>query len=203
MTTDDFKDDTVSKLAKRETEMAEMRNTIDKMADKLDKETKSHEETKLENEELEKKLNAEILARKKLEEVVQKVGASIPDDAKIAHLASMGALPPSMMVPPASSTPPTPPAAIENAASPPPPPGFAPPPPPPMFGGPAPPPPPMMGMGTFFSDKQISGKKSAREEIHCNSLSTNPANGQTHLNNSSANCRRIVWVCWTILWGCA
>ena len=183
MTTDDFKDDTVSKLAKRETEMAEMRNTIDKMADKLDKETKSHEETKLKNEELEKKLNAEILARKKLEEVVQKVGASIPDDAKIAHLASMGALPPSMMVPPASSTPPTPPAAIENAAS--------------------PPPPPMMGMGTFFSDKQISGKKSAREEIHCNSLSTNPANGQTHLNNSSANCRRIVWVCWTILWGCA
>ena len=50
MTTDDFKDDTVSKLAKRETEMAEMRNTIDKMADKLDKETKSHEETKLKNE---------------------------------------------------------------------------------------------------------------------------------------------------------
>ena len=28
-----------------------------------------------------------------------------------------------------------------------------------------------------------------------------PQNGQTHSNNSSANCRRIVWVCLTILWG--
>ena len=28
-----------------------------------------------------------------------------------------------------------------------------------------------------------------------------PENGQTHSNNSSANCRRIVWVCLTILWG--
>jgi len=46
MTTDDFKDDTVSNLAKRETEIAEMRSTIDKMADKLDKESKGHEETK-------------------------------------------------------------------------------------------------------------------------------------------------------------
>ena len=25
-------------------------------------------------------------------------------------------------------------------------------------------------------------------------------NGQTHSNNSLANCRRIVWVCLTILW---
>ena len=27
-----------------------------------------------------------------------------------------------------------------------------------------------------------------------------PQNGQTHSNNSSANCRRIVWVCLTVLW---
>ena len=27
-----------------------------------------------------------------------------------------------------------------------------------------------------------------------------PKNGQTHSNNSSAICRRIVWVCLTILW---
>ena len=27
-------------------------------------------------------------------------------------------------------------------------------------------------------------------------------NGQTHANNSSANCWRIVWVCLTILWHC-
>ena len=26
-------------------------------------------------------------------------------------------------------------------------------------------------------------------------------NGQTHSSNSSGNCRRIVWVCLTILWG--
>ena len=31
--------------------------------------------------------------------------------------------------------------------------------------------------------------------------STNPINGQTHSKNSSANCRRIVWVCLTILRG--
>ena len=29
----------------------------------------------------------------------------------------------------------------------------------------------------------------------------NPQNGKTHSNNSSAICRRIVWVCLTILWG--
>ena len=28
-----------------------------------------------------------------------------------------------------------------------------------------------------------------------------PQNGQTHLNNLSAKCRRIVWECLTILWG--
>ena len=28
-----------------------------------------------------------------------------------------------------------------------------------------------------------------------------PQNGQTHSSNSSANSRRIVWVCLTILWG--
>ena len=33
-----------------------------------------------------------------------------------------------------------------------------------------------------------------------NLLSANPRNGQTHSNNSSANCRRISWVCLTILW---
>ena len=27
-----------------------------------------------------------------------------------------------------------------------------------------------------------------------------PQNGQTHSNNSSANCQRIVWMCLTILW---
>jgi len=143
MTTDDFKDDTVSNLAKRETEIAEMRSTIDKMADKLDKESKGHEETKKKFDELlakaqklEQQLNLEMISRIKLEEVVKQVGASIPDDAKIANLASMGALPASMMSP-SSPT---------DTAMPPPPPSFAPPPPPPMFGGPgAPPPPPMMG----------------------------------------------------------
>ena len=33
-----------------------------------------------------------------------------------------------------------------------------------------------------------------------NPLSANSQNGQTHSNNSSANCRRIVWVYLTILW---
>ena len=33
-----------------------------------------------------------------------------------------------------------------------------------------------------------------------NSLIPIPQNGQTHSNNSSANCRRIVWVCLAILW---
>ena len=151
MTTDDFKDDTVSKLAKRETEMAEMRNTIDKMADKLDKETKSHEEMKTKYEELlsraqkiEQQLNLETVTRMKLEEVVKQVGASIPDDAKIANLASMGALPPSMLQ---MDSVPSPPSTDAVPPPPPAPPGFAPPPPPPMLGGPgAPPPPPMMGM---------------------------------------------------------
>ncbi|XP_057315932.1 disheveled-associated activator of morphogenesis 1-like isoform X2 [Hydractinia symbiolongicarpus] len=148
MTTDDFKDDTVSKLAKRESEMAEMRNTIDKMADKLDKETKAQEELKTKYEDLlakaqklEQSLNLETVSRMKLEEVVKEVGASIPDDAKIANLASMGALPPSMLLAASESV-------LSPAAAPPPPPpaGFAPPPPPPMFGAPgAPPPPPMMG----------------------------------------------------------
>ena len=31
-------------------------------------------------------------------------------------------------------------------------------------------------------------------------LRANPKNGQTHSNNSSAICRRIVLVCLTILW---
>ena len=34
-----------------------------------------------------------------------------------------------------------------------------------------------------------------------NPLSANPQNGQTHSDNSLANCRRIAWVCLTILWG--
>ena len=34
-----------------------------------------------------------------------------------------------------------------------------------------------------------------------NPLSANPQNGQTHSNNSSAKCRRILWVCLTI-WVC-
>lgn len=155
MTTDDFKDDTVSKLAKRESEMAEMRNTIDKMADKLDKETKAQEELKTKYEDLlakaqklEQSLNLETVSRMKLEEVVKEVGASIPDDAKIANLASMGALPPSMLLAASESV-------LSPAAAPPPPPppaGFAPPPPPPMFGAPgAPPPPPMMGRLTSLS----------------------------------------------------
>ena len=34
-----------------------------------------------------------------------------------------------------------------------------------------------------------------------NPLGTNPTNGQTHSNNSSANSQRIAWVCLTILCG--
>jgi len=151
MTTEDFKDDTVAKLAKRENEMGEMRSTIEKMADKLDKEVKDHENTRKRCEELlakahklEQQLNVEMVSRMKLEEVVKEVGASIPDDAKIANLASMGALPPSMVAAaaatsPTSSIPPPPPT----------PPGFGPPPPPPGMGGfgPPPPPPPLGGAG--------------------------------------------------------
>ena len=33
-------------------------------------------------------------------------------------------------------------------------------------------------------------------------LNANSRIGQTHSNNSSWNCRRIVWVCLTILWDC-
>lgn len=144
MTTEDFKDDTVAKLAKRETEMGEMRSTIEKMADKLDKETKEHEETKRKCEELlakaqklEQQLNVEMVSRMKLEEVVKEVGASIPDDAKIANLASMGALPPSMVAAAAATSPTH--GMIPGA--PPAPPGFGPPPPPPPPGGVPPPPP--------------------------------------------------------------
>ena len=163
MTTDDFRDDTVSKLAKRESEMAELRNTIDKMADKLDKETKSKEdlqqkleEMKTKSEQLEQQLNVEIVSRLKLEEVVKEVGSSIPDDAKLANLASLNALkstvgpaialavPPPPPAPPGFGVPPPPPIAIPGI--PPPPPGmFGVPPPPPGPG--MPPPPPMMGMG--------------------------------------------------------
>ncbi|XP_066923009.1 disheveled-associated activator of morphogenesis 1-A-like isoform X2 [Clytia hemisphaerica] len=153
MTTEDFKDDTVSKLAKRESEMAEMRSTVEKMADKLDKETREHEETKKRCDELinkakklEQQLNVEMVSRMKLEEVVKEVGASIPDDAKIANLASMGALPPSMIAAAAASSPASPPPPPNMGALPPPPapPGFGPPPPPqpPGMGGFAPPPPP-------------------------------------------------------------
>ena len=35
---------------------------------------------------------------------------------------------------------------------------------------------------------------------YLNPFSAISQNGQTHTNNSSANCRRIVWVCLTILW---
>ena len=147
MTTEDFKDDTVAKLAKRENEMAEMRSTIEKMADKLDKEVKDHEDTRKRCEELlakaqklEQQLNVEMVSRMKLEDVVKEVGASIPDDAKIANLASMGALPPSMVAAAAATSPsgPIPP-------PPPAPPGFGPPPPPPGMGGFVPPPPPPFG----------------------------------------------------------
>lgn len=158
MTTDDFKDDTVSKLAKKEQEVAEMRNTIDKMADKLEKESKGHDQTRKRVEELlvsvsrlENELTAETVTRKQLEEVMKGVAGSIPDDAKIANLQSIGALPQSISTfPPLVShptpPPPAPPPAPSVIAPPPPPPpmmGAAPPPPPlPSFGGPPPPPPP-------------------------------------------------------------
>lgn len=156
MTTEDFKDDTVAKLAKRETEMGEMRSTIEKMADKLDKETKEHEGAKRKYEELlakaqklEQQLNVEMVSRMKLEEVIKEVGASIPDDAKIANLASMGALPASMVAAAAATSPNH---SMGVGPPPPAPPGFGPPPPPPPPGGvplppgaPGAPPPPPMG----------------------------------------------------------
>lgn len=153
MTTEDFKDDTVSKLAKREGEMAEMRSTIEKMADKIDKESREHEETKKRCEELiakatklEQQLNVEMVSRMKLEEVVKEFGSSIPDDAKIANLASMGALPPSMIAAAAATSPTH---SSPMVPPPPAPPGFGPPPPPapPSMGGFVPPPPPAPGGG--------------------------------------------------------
>lgn len=150
MSTEDFKDDTVSKLAKRENEMAEMRSTIEKMADKIDKESREHDETKKRCEDLlakatklEQQLNVEMVSRMKLEEVVKEFGSSIPDDAKIANLASMGALPPSMIAA-AAATSPSHTATTPMVPPPPAPPGFGPPPPPgpPGIGGFAPPPPP-------------------------------------------------------------
>lgn len=170
MTTDDFKDDTVSKLAKRETEMVELRNTIEKMADKLEKETKCKEDLQkkisdkeLKNEKLQEELNSEMISRLKLEKTLKEIGStsSISDDAKIATLASLGIKP-------------IPPPPLDNSpALPPPPSGFGvplppivpalapvigssggtishsiitslPPPPPPLLGGAPPPPPPMM-----------------------------------------------------------
>ena len=47
-----------------------------------------------------------------------------------------------------------------------------------------------------------------KKRCHCISLliltlyEPTPENGQTHSNNLSANLRRIVWVCLTILWAC-
>ena len=39
-----------------------------------------------------------------------------------------------------------------------------------------------------------------KSKTHLTVQAPTPQNGQTHSNNSSANCRRIVWVCLTILW---
>lgn len=168
MTTDDFKDDTVSKLAKRETEMAELRNTIDKMADKLDKETKGKDDLQVKladiqtkYEQLEQQLNTEIASRIKLEEVVKTVGSSsIPDDAKLASLNALkNNVTPTLTLgvppPPAPGAVPPPPAPPGFGIPPPPGPpgalpppclGFPPPPPPPGMPGMPPPPPGMPGM---------------------------------------------------------
>ena len=91
------------------------------------------------------KLNMESVNRVRLEEIVKQVGSSIPDDAKISNLQSMGAI---MMQP--IPPPPTNVLSVHNPAP------VAPPPaPPPLFGGPgAPPPPPPMGM-SFISLPQI------------------------------------------------
>lgn len=149
MTMEDFKDDSGAKLAKREQEANELRQTVDKMADKLEKETKTNEDASKRIEELtiqindlNNKLNLESVNRMRLEDIVKQVGSSIPDDAKISNLQSMGAhivqpfppSDPSSMIPPANLPPPPVPA-----------------PPPPLFGAPgAPPPPPPMGGGDGF-----------------------------------------------------
>eukprot|EP00794_Sanderia_malayensis_P020228 gene20228-22204_t len=152
LTMDDFKDDSGAKLAKREQEANELKTTVDKMADKLEKETKAHEEATKRIEELtaqitelNNKLNIESFNRLKLEEVVKQVGSSIPDDAKISNLQSMGAI--IMQQMPQSSASP----AVSSSGSVLPPP----PAPPPLLGGPgAPPPPPSSGIGGFFGRKK-------------------------------------------------
>eukprot|EP00795_Rhopilema_esculentum_P003286 gene3286-1616_t len=150
MTMDDFKDDSGAKLAKREQEANELRQTVDKMADKLEKESKTNEELNRRIEELNaqvndlnNKLNLESVNRLRLEEIVKQVGSSIPDDAKISNLQSMGAM---IVQPLPPSPPPAPVSTTQNIPNSIPPP--APAPPPPLFGGPgAPPPPPPVGGG--------------------------------------------------------
>ena len=79
----------------------------------------------------------ESVNRVRLEEIVKQVGSSIPDDAKISNLQSMGAIMMQPIPPPSTNV-----LSVHNPAP------VAPPPaPPPLFGGPgAPPPPPPMGM---------------------------------------------------------
>ena len=55
----------------------------------------------------------------------------------------------------------------------------------------------------FFHNRYFfccTKESSPNFNTNINLLSANPRNGQTHSNNSSANCRRISWVCLTILW---
>ena len=50
----------------------------------------------------------------------------------------------------------------------------------------------------FF--RTVTFLKDLTFHLSINPLSANPQNGQTQSNNSSRICRRIVWVCLTILW---
>ncbi|XP_065661274.1 disheveled-associated activator of morphogenesis 2 isoform X3 [Hydra vulgaris] len=127
MNTDDFKDETVSKLAKRESELEEMKNTIEKMADRLEKESSSLEELKKKFEELlsqkdilEQQLNNEKIIKNKLESLV-KDQSTLNDIAKISTISEL----------PIPFYQPTSPTIVPDSkiVTPPPPP-----PPPPVFG---------------------------------------------------------------------
>lgn len=174
------------KLQKREREveskkqeLEELKEAFDKMSVKLEREAQEREEAMRQIREQEVKLNEanskiELVGqeRLRLEEMLKGVGASIPDDAKIANLNSavaaaaknspmMGVSPPPPPPPPPGGLAPPPPPPPPGGG-PPPPPGGGPPPPP---GGPpcglAPPPPPpggKMESGLFGFSKQAHKK---------------------------------------------
>ena len=56
------------------------------------------------------------------------------------------------------------------------------------------------GISDLFCDENAFNNVKIIHELVLILSAPTPQNGQKHLTNSSVNCRRIAWVCLTILW---